>query len=223
MIQFNQISKRYANGQPALSDINLKLDAGEMAFVTGHSGAGKSTLLKLVMRLERPSTGHVILDGVNLARLKYRQIPFLRRNIGIIFQDPALLTQQTLFDNVKLPLVLSGYFRRQDIEKRVRAALDKVGLLAKIKYFPEELSGGEQQRVGIARAIVNTPPLLLADEPTGNLDPELSSDIMQLFARFNQLGTSVIIATHDINIVKQLNFRCIHLQQGKIIDDNIAP
>ena len=218
MIHFNQVSKRYATGQQALQQVSFQLQQGEMMFLTGHSGAGKSTLLKLIMRIERCTQGQLIVNGQNLHRLSKQQIPFLRRHIGIIFQDTQLLPQQSLFDNVALPLRIAGNHRRQDIGRRVRAALDKVGLLHKEKLYPEELSGGEQQRVGIARAIVNKPPILLADEPTGNLDPELSAEIMTLFSQLNQLGVSVLVATHDIALIQQLSHRILHLQQGHLVE-----
>lgn len=218
MIQFDNVSKRYARGQDALAHINFHVAAGEMAFLTGHSGAGKSTILKLIHRIERPSQGQVFVNGKNINRLGPRQVPYLRRSIGVIFQNSHLLSDRTIFNNVALPLVIAG-FRHQDIARRVRAALSKVGLLAKEKAYPMALSGGEQQRVGIARAVVNKPPILIADEPTGNLDPALSSEIMHLFAQFNQVGVSVLIASHDIALITSLAFRRIELQQGRIVAD----
>ncbi len=188
-----------------------------MAFLTGHSGAGKSTLLKLIALLERSTRGHLILDGQNLSKLPKRRIPYLRRKIGMIFQDHHLLFDRTVYDNVALPLVISG-LRHQEIGRRVRASLDKVGLLSKERVMPVTLSGGEQQRVGIARAVVNKPPLLLADEPTGNLDPELSREIMQLFALFNQVGVTVLIASHDLNLLSTLPYSQIQLHEGRLAD-----
>jgi cell division transport system ATP-binding protein len=187
-----------------------------MAFLTGHSGAGKSTLLKLVALLERATRGQLFLDGENLSRTPKRRIPYIRRKIGMIFQNYRLLFDRTVFDNVALPLVIAGY-RHQDIGRRVRAALDKVGLLDRERAFPIMLSGGEQQRVGIARAVVNKPPLLLADEPTGNLDPELSRDIMHLFEQFNQVGVTVLIASHDLDLISTMPFTQISLHQGRLV------
>ncbi|MCP4042825.1 MAG: ATP-binding cassette domain-containing protein, partial [Gammaproteobacteria bacterium] len=189
MIKFDNVSKRYPNGHEGLSRVSLHIAPGEFCFLTGHSGAGKSTLLRLIALIERNSQGNIIVGGQNLARLKRRRIPYYRRGIGVIFQNHRLLFDRTVFDNVALPLVISGH-SHQDITHRVRAALDKVGLLGKEKLLPITLSGGEQQRVGIARAVVNKPPILLADEPTGNLDPELSREIMTLFERFNQVGVT---------------------------------
>lgn len=215
MIRFDNVSKRYPGGHEALSNVSFHLPRGEMAYLTGHSGAGKSTLLKLIALIERPSRGNLLLDGINLSSVSNRKIPYIRRNIGIIFQNHHLLYDRTVFDNVALPLVIAGYQHRE-IGKRVRASLDQVGLLSKEKSDPITLSGGEQQRVGIARAIVHKPGLLLADEPTGNLDPELSREIMQLFARFNQVGVSVLIASHDLDLIKQMGSPVISLSQGRI-------
>ena len=216
MIKFDNVSKRYPGGFEALSNVSLELEAGAMAFVTGHSGAGKSTLLKLVALLERSTRGQLFLDGENLSRTPKRRIPYIRRKIGMIFQNYRLLFDRTVFDNVALPLVIAGY-RHQDIGRRVRAALDKVGLLDRERAFPIMLSGGEQQRVGIARAVVNKPPLLLADEPTGNLDPELSLDIMQLFEQFNQVGVTVLIASHDLSLISTMPYVHISLHQGRLV------
>ncbi|MCF6226473.1 MAG: cell division ATP-binding protein FtsE [Xanthomonadales bacterium] len=213
MIRFERVSKRYPGSVMALSDVSFHLEAGEMAFLTGHSGAGKSTLLKLIALLERPSGGQVFLDGRNLAKVSRRQLPVLRRKVGVIFQDHKLLSDKTVFDNVALPLIIAGV-RYQEIQKRVSAALDQVDLLRKIKTMPLALSGGEQQRVGIARAIISHPPVLLADEPTGNLDPDLSADLMTLFCRLNELGTTVLIASHDIALIEQLNRRVLVLEHG---------
>lgn len=221
MIEFHQVFKRYEGGHEALKGVSFELPAGEMAFLTGHSGAGKSTLLKLIALMERPTRGQVILDGQNISKVKDRHIPYHRRKIGMIFQDHRLLFDRTVFDNVALPLIIAGLSDR-DIPKRVRAALDKVGLLSKEKQLPIQLSGGEQQRVGIARAVVNKPPLLLADEPTGNLDPELSADIMNLFAEFNQVGVSVLIASHDLALIARMRHPVITLKEGRTIRNELA-
>jgi len=219
MIRFQNLFKRYPGGHEALSDVCFDLDDGEMAFLTGHSGAGKSTLLKIISLIEKPTRGQALLNNINLNRVSKWRVPYLRRNIGIIFQDHRLLNDRTVFDNVALPLIIAGY-RHQEIGRRVRAALDKVGLLGKEKQAPVTLSGGEQQRVGIARAVVNKPPLLLADEPTGNLDPELSREIMQLFENFNQVGVSVMIATHDLELIKQMDHRILILNQGRMVSQD---
>ncbi|MAZ70163.1 MAG: cell division ATP-binding protein FtsE [Porticoccus sp.] len=218
MICFDKVSKRYATGQEALSGLTLNLDAGEMAFLTGHSGAGKSTVLKLVMLMERPTQGQLLINGKNLGRLHRSQIPYYRRNVGVVFQNHQLLFDRTVFDNVALPLLVSGYQPRE-VGRRVRAALDKVGLLDKEKQNPITLSGGEQQRVGIARAVVHKPRILLADEPTGNLDPELSSEIMNLFRDFGEVGVTVLIATHDIDLISRMGLRVLQLQQGRLASD----
>ncbi len=215
MIHFDNISKRYPGGHKALSEINLRLPKGEMAFLTGHSGAGKSTLLKLVAMIERPTRGQIYLDGVNLNTIGNKKIPYIRRNMGIIFQNHHLLYDRSVFNNVALPLTILGY-RHQKIRKRVRAALNQVGLLDKENADPITLSSGEQQRVGIARAIVHKPLLLLVDEPTGNLDPELSREVMQLFTRFNQVGTTVLIASHDLNLIHEVGSPTISLVDGQI-------
>ncbi|MCW9013839.1 MAG: cell division ATP-binding protein FtsE [Gammaproteobacteria bacterium] len=220
MIRFDNVNKRYPGGHEALSNISFHLPRGKMAYLTGHSGAGKSTLLKLIALIERPSRGNILLDGVNLSNVRNSKVPYIRRNIGIIFQNHHLLYDRTVFDNVALPLVIAGYQHRE-VGKRVRAALDQVGLLNKEKCAPITLSGGEQQRVGIARAIVHKPSLLLADEPTGNLDPELSREIMELFARFNQVGVSVLIASHDLDLIKQMGSPVISLSQGMLIHDDL--
>ncbi|MDH5388112.1 MAG: cell division ATP-binding protein FtsE [Gammaproteobacteria bacterium] len=222
MIHFDNVSKQYPGGYEALRQVCFRLPKGKMGYLTGHSGAGKSTLLKLIALIERPSRGQIILDGVNLSHISNRQVPYVRRNIGIIFQNHHLLYDRPVFDNVAMPLVIQGY-RHKEIQSRVRAALDQVGLLKKEKSDPITLSGGEQQRVGIARAIVHKPALLLADEPTGNLDPELSLEIMQLFARFNQVGTSVLIASHDIDLIQQIGAKALSLKDGRILHDEISP
>ena len=215
MIQFDNVCKRYPGGFEALLNVSFHLEAGTMAFLTGHSGAGKSTLLKLIAVIESATSGQVFVDGQNVARIGRRGIPFLRRKIGFIFQDHHLLFDRTVFDNVALPLIIAGY-RHQEIGRRVRAALDKVGLLSKERLYPITLSGGEQQRVGIARAVVNKPLLLLADEPTGNLDPELSREVMDLFALFNRVGVSVLIASHDIALIDQFHYPVIKLDHGRL-------
>lgn len=217
MIRFDNVSKRYPGGYEALSGLNFQLPRGQMAFLTGPSGAGKSTLLKLIALIERANQGQIFIDGHNLAKVGRRGIPYLRRRIGVIFQSHRLLFDRTVFDNVALPLVISGY-GTAEIGRRVRAALDKVGLLGKERMYPITLSGGEQQRVGIARAVVNKPALLLADEPTGNLDPDLSREIMQLFAQFNQVGVTVLVASHDLNLISRMHYPILRLKQGRIIE-----
>jgi cell division transport system ATP-binding protein len=219
MIKFDHVSKRYPERGEAIKDLSLDLAAGEMAFLTGHSGAGKSTLLRLIGLLERPTRGQVIVNGRNLASLPQRKIPFHRRQVGMIFQDHRLLTDRTVFENVALPLVAMG-MRRREIAKRVRASLDQVGLLRLERVLPSALSGGEQQRVGIARAVVARPPVILADEPTGNLDPELSREIFQLFERFHQVGVSLLIATHDLDLVASMGHRTLRLHQGRLVADS---
>lgn len=218
MVRFDQVAKRYAGGKEALAGVSFELERGEMAFLTGHSGAGKSTLLKLMMLMERPSRGQIFVDGQNLNRLTPSQIPYHRRKIGVVFQNHQLLFDRTVYDNVALPLLIAGY-NHMDCARRVRAALDSVGLLGLEGRKPVELSGGEQQRVGIARAVVNKPALLLADEPTGNLDPDLSEEIMDLFMRFQQVGVTVLIATHDISLIERMNKRRLILEHGMILED----
>lgn len=216
MIQFQNVFKRYPNaGDDALSNISFELEAGEMTFLTGHSGAGKSTLLKLIMLTERSTRGQVLINGRNLSHINARNIPFHRRNLGVVFQNHQLLFDRSVFENVALPLRISGY-SESDIGRRVRAALDKVGLLSKEKMLPIALSGGEQQRVGIARAVVNKPLVLLADEPTGNLDPELSEEIMDLFQQFAQVGVCVVIATHDLGLIDQYQHGSLVLKGGRL-------
>ncbi|WP_058530499.1 cell division ATP-binding protein FtsE [Legionella rubrilucens] len=215
MIKFDQVSKRYPGGFEALSQVDFTLQKGEMAFITGHSGAGKSTLLKLIAKLESPSSGQLTVNGVRLNQLKKREIACYRSSLGITFQSPNLLNDRTVFDNVALPLQIQGV-QPAMIAKRVHAALDMVGLLTKEKMQPVHLSGGEQQRVGIARAVVHKPALLLADEPTGNLDPSLSSEIMRLFEQFNQVGVSVLIATHDLALIAGMRHRIIMLKGGRV-------
>ena len=219
MIQLNNVCKRYPSGHDALKNVNLALGSGEMAFVTGHSGAGKSTLLKLITLIERVTSGQIMVNNKNLVRLPRRRVPSLRRSIGVVFQDNKLLFDRTVFDNVALPLVVAGVAHRE-IAGKVRAALDKVGLLKKERMYPITLSGGEQQRLGIARAVVNKPPLLLADEPTGNLDPELSDQIVDLFYEFHRYGVAVLIATHDLRHIERLNVRRLTLKDGALVQDS---
>jgi len=216
MIEFHNVTKRYEGGFEALKNVSLQLSDGQMAFITGHSGAGKSTLLKIIALIEKPTRGQALLNRVNLNNLPRQRVPHLRRNIGIIFQDHQLLFDRPVFDNVALPLHIQGY-RPQEIAKRTRAALDKVGLLHKEKSMPITLSGGEQQRVGIARAVVHKPMLLLADEPTGNLDPVLSREIMQIFVDFNQVGVTVLVASHDLNLIEELDKPRLTLNAGQLI------
>jgi len=216
MLEFNNVYKRYSESGEVLSGISFRLDKGEMAFVTGHSGAGKSTLLKLIPVIERVNRGQILIEGKPITRISQRQIPYLRRKFGLIFQDYRLLHDRTVFENVALPLVIAGY-SHHDVGRRARAALDKVGLLRKEKRYPLSLSGGEQQRVGIARAIVHKPPMILADEPTGNLDPELSMEIMKLFKEFNHVGVTLLIASHDLALIDRLGHRRLILRQGKLI------
>lgn len=218
MITFDRVSKRYAEGHEALSEVSVDIRQDELVFLTGHSGAGKSTLLRLIMLIERPSRGQVIVDGQNLARVSARGIPGHRRNIGVVFQNHQLLYDRSVYHNVALPLVIAGYEQRE-VGRRVRAALDKVGLLAKERALPITLSGGEQQRVGIARAVVARPRILLADEPTGNLDPALSAEIMQLFEAFNQVGVTVLIASHDLALISRLRHRILTLRDGRLVSN----
>ncbi|WP_058533350.1 cell division ATP-binding protein FtsE [Legionella saoudiensis] len=215
MIIFEQVSKRYPGGYEALSNVNFSLQKGEMAFLTGHSGAGKSTLLKLIALLEWPTSGQLTVNGVRLNHLKRRDVAAHRSQLGITFQSPYLLNDRSIFDNVALPLQIQGTPYPM-IAKRVHAALDMVGLLNKEKMLPPHLSGGEQQRVGIARAVVHKPALLLADEPTGNLDPKLSTEIMSLFEQFNQVGVSVLIATHDLPLIARMKHRIVMLKGGRV-------
>lgn len=216
MIQFAQVSKRYESGFEALRNVSFFLEKQEMAFLIGRSGAGKSTLLKLIIRVENVTHGQLIVNERNITRMKDRHIPRLRREIGFVFQNHRLLHDRTVFDNVALPLVVSGVGHRE-IGRRVRAALDKVDLLSKERLYPIMLSGGEQQRVGIARAVVNRPPVLLADEPTGNLDPLLSDEIMDIFHQFNQFGVTVLIATHEYRHIDRLRKRVLELDNGRLV------
>ena len=216
MIHFLNVIKRYEETGDVLRNISFDLERGEMAFLTGHSGAGKSTLLRLIAVIERCSRGQIIVDDQDLSLVKESQLPFLRRKMGFIYQDYKLLNDRSVFDNVALPLIIAGY-GHQEVTRRVRASLEKVSLQGKEKKYPLALSGGEQQRVGIARAVVNKPPIIIADEPTGNLDPELSAEIMQLFRQFQQVGVTILIATHDISLISQLNQRVLKLDHGQLV------
>jgi cell division transport system ATP-binding protein len=221
LLRFDNVSKLYAGGRAALSEVSFSVDAGEMLFVTGHSGAGKSTLLKLIQLAERPSRGNVLFSERNLARVRGGAVALHRRNIGVVYQNHQLLKDRSVAENVGLPLVLRG-MKRAEIGKRVRSLLGKLGLEAREHALPLQLSAGEQQRVGIARAIIAEPALLIADEPTGNLDPTLSADIMALFASLPERGTSVLVASHDVSLVKRMRKRVLVLEQGRLMDD-ISP
>jgi cell division transport system ATP-binding protein len=218
LIRFENVYKRYPSGREALSGVSFSLERGEFAFLTGPSGAGKSTLLRLIALIERPTRGSVLVNNQNTARIARRRIPRFRQRLGVVFQDNKLLYDRNVFDNVALPLVIAGASRRE-IERRVRAALDQVGLLGRESHLPITLSTGEQQRVGIARAVAPRPDLLIADEPTGNLDPELSFEIMRLFERFNEVGVTLLIATHDLELVEQMPHRRLRLVRGQIASD----
>ena len=218
MIKFERVSKHYPGGKRALADVSFDIERGSMVFLTGHSGAGKSTLLRLIMMLERASRGNVIVNSRNLSKAPDKVAPMVRRNTGMIFQDHKLLKDKTVSDNVALPLMIAG-LKYADIQKRVRAALDMVGLLSREKDWPLALSGGEQQRVGVARAIVAMPPLLLADEPTGNLDPGLSRDLFDLFGHISEQGTTILIASHDLDLIRRTRKRVLVLSGGRLADD----
>jgi cell division transport system ATP-binding protein len=222
MIVFERVSKRYANGREALNNVTFSIHNGEMVFLTGRSGAGKSTVLKLIALLERPTRGAVVVDGKNTRALRPRHIAAFRRRIGVVFQDHKLLADRPVFDNVALPLAVAGA-PLKEIDKRVRAALDQVGLLGRERALPLELSVGEQQRVGIARAVVSKPPLLIADEPTGNLDPDLSLEVMRLFRRFQDVGVTVVVATHDLHLVREFGQRVLVLEGGHLQGDAHDP
>jgi len=215
VIRFQGVAKRYPSGREALADLTVEIAPGEMVFLTGHSGAGKSTALKLVALIERPTRGQILVGGQNLAGIGRGGIPAYRRRIGMVFQDHKLLHDRPVWDNVALPLVIQATPRRE-LDKRVRAALDQVGLLGRERSFPIELSTGEQQRVGIARAVVGKPPILIADEPTGNLDPDLALEVMRLFRRFNEVGVTVLIASHDLHLIEQLGVRRVALAGGRL-------
>jgi cell division transport system ATP-binding protein len=215
LVSFSAVAKRYPGGQEALKSVSFSLEAGELAFVTGRSGAGKSTLLKLIAAIERPTSGSVIVNGQNVGALKRAAVPYLRRNIGLVFQDQKLLYDRSVFDNVMLPLAFSGLPPRE-AARRTRAALDKVGLLGREKANPIQLSGGEQQRLAIARAVVNRPGILIGDEPTANLDAESAALILEVFVGFNQVGVTVLIATHDRSLVERYGRRVLRLEEGRI-------
>ena len=219
MIQFTNVFMAYPSGNKALQNINLSIEKGEMVYISGRSGAGKSTLLKLINLIDRHTRGQIIVNGQNLERITKKRIPIFRRNIGFIFQNHRLLDDRTIFDNVALPLIIAGS-NHQEVKRRVQAALDKVDLLSKINSYPMELSGGEQQRIGVARAVVNRPAILIADEPTGNLDPMLSWEMMKLFEQFNQVGVTVLIASHELDMIKHMNKKIIILNKGRILDSN---
>jgi cell division transport system ATP-binding protein len=221
MIRFDQVFKRYPNGREALAGVSFNIESGALTFLTGHSGAGKSSILKLIALIERPTRGQVIVNSQNTSGVKPRGIPHFRRQIGVVFQDHKLLHDRPIADNVALPLVIAGVPRRE-IDKRVRAALDQVGLLGREKSLPLELSTGEQQRVGIARAVVAKPMLLIADEPTGNLDPELALEVMKLFKRFSEVGVTVVIASHDVHLIDQVGARRIVLSAGRVVGEEAA-
>jgi len=222
LIRFDHVWKRYPNGREALCDLSLEVQRGEMVFLTGHSGAGKSTLLKLIALIERPTRGTLVVNGQNTATVKRRHIPAFRRQIGVVFQDHKLLMDRPVYDNVGLPLVIAGV-PENEIQKRVRAALDQVGLLGRERTRPVELSTGEQQRVGIARAIIARPALLIADEPTGNLDPDLAIEVMNIFKRFNEVGVTVLIASHDVHLIERYGVRRVILAQGRTPEGSEPP
>jgi len=215
LVSFSAVAKRYPGGQQALKDVSFALEGGELAFLTGRSGAGKSTLLKLIPAIERPSAGAVMVNGQNVGALKRAALPYLRRNLGLVFQDQKLLYDRSVYDNVMLPLAFSAHAPRE-AARRARAALDKVGLLARERANPIELSGGEQQRLAIARAVVNRPALLVADEPTANLDAESAARVLDIFVAFNQVGVTVLIATHDQALVERYGKRVLRLEAGRI-------
>jgi cell division transport system ATP-binding protein len=221
MIRFENVQKRYPGGREALSGVSFSLERGEMAFLTGPSGAGKSTLLKLIALIERPTRGTVLVNSQNTARITRRRVPYFRQRIGVVFQDHKLLYDRPVFDNIALPLVIGG-LKPREIGRRVRAALDQVGLLDRETHAPITLSTGEQQRIGIARAIASRPDVVIADEPTGNLDPDLSLEIMRLFERFNEVGVTMLIATHDLDLIERLGHRRLKLVGGRVAGDSAA-
>ncbi len=214
MISFSAVAKRYPGGQEALKDVSFAVESGELVFLTGRSGAGKSTVLKLIPAIERPSAGSVVINGQNVAALKRAALPYLRRNIGLVFQDQKLLYDRSVYDNVMLPLAFSGHAPRE-AARRARAALDKVGLLARERANPVQLSGGEQQRLAIARAVVNRPALLVADEPTANLDADSAVRILDIFVEFHRVGVTALIATHDHALIARYGKRAVHLEDGR--------
>ncbi len=217
-IEFQHVTRRFENGHEALSDVSVAFDEGTMTFLTGHSGAGKSTFLKLLLAADIPTRGRVLVNGVNISAMTSSRLPRYRQHLGVVFQDHHLLAQRTVFDNVAMPLRVTG-MREREVARRARASLSQVELLDKENLFPRHLSTGEQQRVGIARAVVTRPKILLADEPTGNLDPDLSINIMDLFARFNQIGTTVIVASHDVHLIESMGLRILHLELGRVVED----
>lgn len=217
-IRFEGVGKSYAEGREALGEVSFEVEAGEMMFVTGHSGAGKSTLLRLLALIERPSEGRIEAFGQDLSKVRRRQLPAYRRRLGLVFQDHRLLVDRNAFDNIALPMVLDG-FGAHEIAPRVARALDQVGLGGRERALPSELSTGEQQRLGIARALVAKPQLLLADEPTGNLDPKLATEIMALFVALKEQGTTVMIASHDLPLIQRMRRRTLVLDRGRMIDD----
>ncbi|HHC72040.1 MAG TPA: cell division ATP-binding protein FtsE [Thiotrichales bacterium] len=216
MLRFENVTKRYPTGQLGLDAVSVYIPRGAFMFLTGHSGAGKSTFLKLVALIERPSRGRILFEGDDISRLPRRLVPYHRRRLGVVYQEHHLLYDRNVFDNVALPLIIAGYSRREQ-ERRVRAALDKVGLLGKEQAMPITLSGGEQQRVGIARAVVHRPRMVLADEPTGNLDPQLSAEIMRLFEDFSRIGVTVLVASHDAGLIRAMRRPVIRLHRGKLV------
>lgn len=219
-IVLHDVTKRFDNGQEALRNVSLTFEEGSMAFLTGHSGAGKTTFLKLLLRLQLPTRGQIVVNGVNICQLPRRRVSRYRQHLGAVFQNHHLLPDRTVLENVALPLLVTS-MRSRDIAKRVRAALSMLGLLSKENYYPNHLSAGEQQRVGIARAVVNRPNLILADEPTGNLDPELSRDVMGLFVNFRRIGAIVIVASHDHALIESMGMRVIELDHGRVIRDEL--
>ncbi|HEY6611087.1 MAG TPA: cell division ATP-binding protein FtsE [Pseudomonas sp.] len=221
MIQFEQVGKRYSNGHVGLHELSFRARRGEFLFVTGHSGAGKSTLLRLLLALERPTSGKLLLAGQDIGSIRSSEIPFLRRQIGVVFQNHHLLFDRSVFDNVALPLQILG-LPREEIRQRVETALERVSLQEMGELLPADLSSGQQQRVGIARAVVHQPALLLADEPTGNLDPRLAAEIMGVFEDINRLGTTVLIASHDLALIARMRHRLLTLQRGRLIGDGEA-
>ncbi len=221
MIRFEQVGKRYPNGHVGLHELSFHVRQGEFLFVTGHSGAGKSTLLRLLLAMERPTSGRLLLAGQDLSGITTAQIPFLRRQIGVVFQNHQLLFDRSVFDNVALPLRILG-LGKDEIVRRTLIALERVSLQDKAERFPADLSTGQQQRVGIARAVVHQPALLLADEPTGNLDPRLAAEIMGVFEDINRLGTTVLIASHDLALIARMRHRLLTLQRGRLIGDGEA-
>lgn len=220
-IELQRITKRFDNGHEALTDVSIEFSEGSMTFLTGHSGAGKSTFLKMLLRADVPTRGRVLVNGIDIAGIRSSRLPRYRQNFGVVFQDHHLLAQRSVYDNVAIPLRVMG-MREREVARRVRAALTRVELLGKENLFPGHLSTGEQQRVGIARAVVTRPKILLADEPTGNLDPDLSIHVMDLFARFNQVGTTVIVASHDVQLIESMGMRMVHLQHGRVTEDIAA-